>query len=307
MQLPDSAFRIVAGTPQVSVAFLRGKVPATKRFSQWIQRTHAKLGKAPSEILKCCSDEFISGQFPKSTGWLYAGDALALLTYSIYSSRNTHLVAAIEEKSGIALPVANHESTFAGQFFDALKPVLTNFWVHTHKYYEIEREKIIGPYRVDSFILEKFSVKGGSTITRQYVIEFDEKAHKLERYRVNDLKRDRWFRKNCPDIKLIRVRHEEQELWFEAIDQLKRLISLEDCYAHCLRTACVSLQASELEITSQSSHSAYERDHNICWFMMRRPKQRLRELKELLERLRIPRQDGRTLRFRRAFLRRYAF
>jgi len=306
MQLPDSAFRIVSGTPQISVAFLRDKVPASKRFSQWMQRTHAKLCKAPPEIRQCCSDELISGRFPGSTGWLDAGDALALLTYSIYSSRNTHLIAAIEEKAGVTLPVANHESTFAGQFFDALSPLLASFWSETRRYYEIERERVIGPYRVDSLIIEKSSATDGSTITRHYVIEFDENAHKSKRYRTNDLKRDHWFRKNCPEIKLIRVRHEEQELWLEAISQLKLLKSLEDCYAHCLRTACKSLQSSELVITSQSSLSAYESDHNMCWFMLKRPKQRLRELKEILERLRIPCQDGRTLRFKRAYLRGYA-
>ncbi|QDY43000.1 hypothetical protein [Candidatus Pantoea soli] len=307
MQIPDSAFRIVAGTPQVSVAFLRDKVPATKRFSQWMQRTHSKLCQAPPEILKCCSDELICGRFPGPTGWLDASDALALLTYSIYSSRNTHLVAAIKEKAGVTLPVANHESTFAGQFFDALSPLLASFWRDTRRYYEIQREKVIGPYRVDSLIVEKSSNTDGSTIIRHYVIEFDEKAHKSKRYRFNDLKRDRWFRKNCPEIKLIRVRHEEQELWLEAISQLRMLKSLEDCYVHCLRTACEPLQSSELLITSQSSQSAYESEHNICWFMLKRPKQRLRELKELLERLGIPCQGGRTIRFKRACLRRYGF
>lgn len=146
----------------------------------------------------------------------------------------------------------------------------------------------------------------GETAKRQFIIEFDEEAHRTTRYQLNDKRRDRWLRKNRPDIKLIRVRHEEQETWLEAVLQLKRFVSLEDCYVHCLRLACIDLSKSTLQISSESARKAYDAIHNECSFLLKRPRQPLSEMSKLLNRIGITPDIRRKIYFPRARLRSYS-
>ncbi|MCP5899167.1 hypothetical protein NL320_27415, partial [Klebsiella pneumoniae] len=67
-------------------------------------------------VLSCCTSGLIDGEIPDKNGWIPAGDALALLTYSIHSSQNGLLIDAIELKSGLKLPVRSGESRLEGQF-----------------------------------------------------------------------------------------------------------------------------------------------------------------------------------------------
>lgn len=307
LRIPDSAWRITAGGPQIAVQFLRKFTPQAKRFTQWVQRTHTKLLGAPKNVLSYCTFALIEGKFPDVDGWVSAGDALALLTYSVHSSTNADLINAIESKSGIQLPVAAGESKLEGQFGQRLRDVLAGYArLAANTHYEIVSQKKIGSFRVDFLITEQryTDLTNGETVKRQFIIEFDEVAHRKKRYQQNDERRDRWFRQNRSEIKLIRVRHEEQELWFDTIRHLKRLVNLEDCYAHCLRKACSTLTKTELLITSNSSDLAYKSELNECHFLLRRPLQRLREMKTILQRLEIPYSDGRSVSFKRAHLRR---
>lgn len=307
LKIPDSDWRTVEGVPQISVDFLRKRTPQAARFTQWMQRTHAKLLKAPKNVLSCCTPELIRAEFPDKNGWLYANDALALLTYSIHSSDNVPLIDAIELRSGSELPVSAFESKLEGQFGKQLRDALDYLGKYSPypTYYEIEKQKRIGSYRVDFFITQKLNAADGSTIRRYSIVEFDEAAHKLTRYMKRDKQRDIWFRKNHPEIKLIRVRHEKQETWLEAIRQLNQLASLEDVYAHCLRLACTNHSAPEMRINSDSVRKAYDTEQNICIFLLKRPAQPLSEMESLLQRLGIPYEKRRDIRFRRACLRKY--
>lgn len=309
LRIPESAWRIVAGTPQIAIPFLRKSTPQAKRFTQWVQRTHAKLLGAPKNVLSFCTHDLLEGKLPDAGDWISAGDALALLTYSVHSSTNAGLIKAIETKSGIQLPVAAGESKLEGQFGQRLQDTIAGYArLAANTYYEVANQKQMGRFRVDFLITKKWYVdtSTGETAQRQFVVEFDEEAHKKKRYQSNDERRDRWFRKNHPEIKVIRVRHEEQELWFDTIRQLKRLVSLDDCYAHCIRQACSTLASPELLITSISSKTAYDAELNECHFLLTRPLQRLRELKTLLERLEIPYNTGKSVSFKRAHLRGYS-
>jgi very-short-patch-repair endonuclease len=69
-------------------------------------------------------------------------------------------------------------------------------------YYEIEKQKIIGNYRVDFFITQKLSAADGSTVRRHSIVEFDEAAHKLKRYKEHDKRRDCWFVNIIPKLSL---------------------------------------------------------------------------------------------------------
>ncbi|MCM7754908.1 hypothetical protein M8T05_08695 [Enterobacter roggenkampii] len=309
LRIPDSDWRTVDGVPQITVAFLRKVTPQAARFTQWIQRTHTRLLRAPENVLSCCTSGLIDGDIPDKNGWLSAGDALALLTYSVHSSQNGLLIDAIEQKSGLILPVRPNESRLEGQFAVRLRDLIVELRDQPHfVHYELVQQKQIDRYRVDFFLTEQWytDMAKGETAKRQFIIEFDEEAHRTTRYQLNDKRRDRWLRKNRPDIKLIRVRHAEQETWLEAVRQLKRFVSLEDCYAHCLRMACISLSDSTLKISSESARKAYDAAHNECSFLLKSPKQPLCEMGKLLDRLEIPFDKSRDRYFQRAKLRTYA-
>jgi len=307
LKIPDSAWRTVDGVPQISVDFLRKRTPQAARFAQWIQRTHAKLRQAPENILSCCTSGLIAGDIPDKNGWLSAGDALVLLTYSVHSIDNMPLIEAIEQHTGLKLSVQAFESKLEGQFGKQLRDALDYLGKHSSyaTYYEIEKQKRIGNYRVDFFVTEKFDASDGSTNKRHSIVEFDEEAHKLPRYREADKQRDNWFRKNHPEIKLIRVRHEEQDTWLETIQTLNQVVRLEDGYAHCLRKACTARPGPEIRINSLSVRNAYDAEQNMCSFLLKRPAQPLREMENLLLRLGIPYEKSRDIRFRRAYLRAY--
>ncbi|EGQ5299781.1 hypothetical protein I4B37_002014 [Enterobacter hormaechei] len=308
LRIPDTDWRTVDGAPQVSVAFLREMTPQASRFTQWIERTRARLLHAPENVLSCCTSGLLAGDIPDKKGWLSAGDALALLTYSVHSSQNGLLIHAIEQKSGLILPVKPGESRLEGQFGVKLHDLIVELRQQPRfTHYELERQKQVGPYRVDFFLTEQWytDMAKGKTAKRQFIIEFDEEAHRVTRYQLNDKRRDRWLRKNRPDVKLIRVRHAEQETWLEAVRQLKRFISLEDCYAHCLRMACISLSESTLRISSESARKAYDATHNECSFLLKSPRQPLSEMGILLDRLTIPFDKRRNRYFQRAKLRSY--
>ncbi|WJV67419.1 hypothetical protein PCO86_02920 [Pectobacteriaceae bacterium CE70] len=308
LRIPDSDWRTVDGVPQISVAFLRKVTPQAARFTQWIQRTHTRLLRAPENVLSCCTSGLIDGDIPDKNGWLSAGDALALLTYSVHCSQNGLLIDAIEQNSGLILPVRPGESRLEGQFAVRLRDLIVELRDQPHfVHYELVQQKQIDRYRVDFFLTEQWytDMAKGETAKRQFIIEFDEEAHRTTRYQLNDKRRDRWLRKNRPDIKLIRVRHAEQETWLEAVRQLKRFVSLEDCYAHCLRTACISLSESTLKISSKSARKAYDAAHNECSFLLKSPKQPLCEMGKLLDRLEIPFDKSRDRYFQRAKLRSY--
>ena len=308
LRIPDSDWRTVDGVPQISIAFLRKVTPQAARFTQWIQRTHTRLLRAPDNVLSCCTSGLIDGDIPDKNGWLSAGDALALLTYSVHSSQNGLLIDAIEQNSGLILPVRPGESRLEGQFAVRLHHLIVELRQQPRFIsYELERQKQVGPYRVDFLLTEQWytDMAKGETAKRQFTIEFDEKAHRTTRYQLNDKRRDRWLRKNRPVIKLIRVRHEEQETWLEAVRQLKRFVSLEDCYAHCLRMACISLSDSTLKIGSESARKAYDAAHNECSFLLKSPRQPLSEMGKLLDRLTIPFDKRRDIYFQRAKLRSY--
>lgn len=306
MTLPNSAFRVTDGIVEVSFSVLFNKIPRSAgRFTQWFERARPKLLGAPRDVLSYFTPELLNGPVPARNSWITAGDALGLLTYSTSSYLNQPLIQAIEAKSGIKLPVDANRSNFEGQFGSQLSALLKSFWNSQRIYYEIKPQQSIGPYRVDFLVTEKVGKSNGSTQTRLFVIEFDEIAHQKQTYQKRDRLRDAWFKKNRPDIRLIRVKHEEQDRWLDAVGQLKKLVSLDDCYAHCLRIACTTLSDSELVINSESSQAAYEPEKNECHFLLSRPTQRLREMKNILKRLGVPFEDTRSVSFKRAKLRGY--
>lgn len=308
LKIPDSDWRNDTGAPQISVAFLRKKTPQTVRFTQWVRRTHANLLKAPENVLSCCTSGLIEGEIPDKNGWISACDALALLTYSIHSSQNEPLIDAIGQKAGLELPVRPGESRLEGQFGIRLRDLIVELRDQPHfVHYELDHQKTIGPYRVDFFLTEQWytDMAKGETAKRQFIIEFDEAAHRATRYQANDKRRDKWFRDNLPGVTLIRVRHEEQETWLQAVRHLKRFIRLEDCYAHCLCMACIDLSGQELRISSTSAQKAYDAAQNEYSFLLKSPRQPLKEMEKLLNRMAIPFDKRRDRHFRRAKLSSY--
>ncbi len=110
-------------------------------------------------------------------------------------------------------------------------------------HYELVQQKQIDRYGVDFFLTEQWYTDTGKakTANRKFIIEFDKEARRSTHYQLNDKRREWWLRKNLPDVKLIRVRHEKQDTWLEGVCQLKRFVTQEDCYDHCLRMVCINL------------------------------------------------------------------
>ncbi|MCS5932145.1 hypothetical protein LNQ03_14940 [Klebsiella pneumoniae subsp. pneumoniae] len=122
--------------------------------------------RAPDNVLSCCTSGLIDGDIPDKNGWLSAGDALALLTYSVHSSQNGLLIDAIEQNSGLILPVRPGESRLEGQFAVRLHHLIVELRQQPRFIsYELERQKQVGPYRVDFLLTEQWytdMAKGGN-------------------------------------------------------------------------------------------------------------------------------------------------
>lgn len=136
---------------------------------------------------------------------------------------------------------------------------------------------------VEALVLLTYSSKSGRY---QKAIEKIEE-HTKTYYQRNDPKRDRWFKQHHPEITYFRVKHSESDIWLNALSQTKELCSLSTFYAKCIRHAVESRSPSRLRITSASSRNAYDISHNPYAFLLLCPKQRMKEIKGILNRLQI--------------------
>ncbi len=310
MLLPNEAYHL-DGTWKISLPLLLKHRQDTMRPDKWLLSSQDKRSQYPSEVAEVCSTTLLSGQLTPQTEWITAFDALALLTYSKDSYRNKQLVAEITQKTDLKLPVKSHFSSYEQAFGADLAKLLSDWWNSGKKtHYETFSQKHFERYFVDFFVITQDFSRGPDDITKEFiVIEFDEDAHKRTDYRLRDEAKDEWFRVNKPDHKIIRVRHEHQDDWLEAVRTLGRLVSLDSCYAQCLWTASTDTSKSrhELLINSQSSRLAYDKNANDCSFLLKQPERRLPELKGILKQLgiEVTREDEKIVRFKRRDVEKY--
>ncbi len=250
-----------------------------KRPQEWINRLRKQAAKAPDEIKQLCRPEIFDRL--TSNDAVTAVEALVLLTYSSKSGRYQKAIEKIEEHTQTCLPVKAYRSKFEDAFCAQLTEILHEIYPNEGTC-TITPQKVIGRYRVDIHI--KLIADG----IHEYVIEFDEDAHdKKAYYQLNDPKRDHWFKQNHPEMTYFRVKHSESHIWLNAVSQTKELCSLSTFYAKCIRHAVESRSASRLRITSASSINAYDISHNPYAFLLLCPKQRMKEIKGILNRLQI--------------------
>ncbi|HBC7428467.1 TPA: hypothetical protein KEY68_000701 [Providencia rettgeri] len=253
--------------------------PDRQRPQQWIDRLREKAAKAPDEIKQLCRPEIFDHLTSDDT--VTAVEALVLLTYSTQNGRYQKAIEMIEEHTKTCLPVKAHRSKFEDVFYAQLTKILHEIYPYEGTC-TITPQKVIGRYRVD------IHIKLVTDKLYKYVIEFDEDAHENKAYyQLNDPRRDRWFKQNHPEMTYFRVKHSESDNWLNAVKQTKELCSLSTFYAKCIRHAVESRSPSRLKITSESSIRAYDINHNPYAFLLQRPRQRMREIKGILNRLQI--------------------
>lgn len=265
---------------EIQIRFLYQYVePDRQRPQQWIDRLREQAAKAPDEVKQLCRPEIFDSLTSDDT--VTAEEALVLLTYSSKSGRYQKAIEKIEEHTQTCLPVKAYRSKFEDAFYTQLTEILHEIYLSDGAC-TITPQKVIGRYRVD------IHIKLVTDKLYEYVIEFDEAAHdKKAYYQRNDPERDRWFKKYHPEITYFRVKHSESDIWLDAVRQTEELCSLSTFYAKCIRHAVESRSPSRLRITSASSRNAYDISHNPYAFLLLCPKQRMKEIKGILNRLQI--------------------
>ncbi|EJD6410262.1 hypothetical protein P7V44_02690 [Providencia sp. CRE-3FA-0001] len=267
-----------------------------QRPQQWIDRLREQAANAPDEVKQLCRPEIFDHLTSDDT--VTPEEALVLLTYSSQNGRYQKAIEKIEENTQTCLPVKTHRSKFEDVFYAQLTEILHEIYPYEGSC-TITPQKVIGRYRVD------IHIKLVTDDFHEYVIEFDEDAHeKKAYYQLNDPKRDRWFKQNHPEITYFRVKHSESDIWLNAVKQTKELCSLSTFYAKCIRHAVESRSTSRLKITSESSRRAYDINHNPYAFLLLRPKQRMREIKGILNRLQIEYSGERSINISQSTLNR---
>lgn len=281
---------------KISIRWLYGCIPGrSHRPQQWFDRLLKQAQRAPDEVKMLCRSEFFDGM-RASDGKLTPAEALTLLTFNANHHQYRKIVEEIERVSGITLPVEPLRSRYEGIFAIQLEELLQDI-TPRGSWYEVTCQKKIGSYYVD-FYIEFYRQE-----LKKYVIEFDEESHEVKRhYLINDPKRDSWFRKYQPDITFIRVKSRESSEWLAAVRLAGELVSLEKCYAQCIMAAAVDPKARNLRITSLSSRQSYDAERNNFFSLLKEPKHRLRELRKLLDRLRVPYEGERVINVSKAKL-----
>ena len=286
MLLKPTALRTNGRTYEVFLPYLIDKLPERqrKRPAQWFQAALTNLLGAPTEQQETCTPELISGEWDHHTDWISAFDALALLSNSPDSYQNDSLINEIEDKTGVKLPVmsgkSKHEAVFGRRLIGVLKTSGRPFTVTPQKHFNGRR------YRVDFLVTLEGMKRNGDP--KSYVIEFDEAFHADKRQRERDEERDRWFRKHEKTLTLIRVKHEHQDDWLKCLEGIGEPRSIEHYYAHCIRVASKIRSTTERVITGESSKAAYDPAKNGCSCLLKREKQRLKELSDIMTTLNIP-------------------
>lgn len=253
-------------------------------------------------MLDGCSTELLSKRLSVTKDWISAWDAMVLLTYSAYNIGNRPLIEEIQKRTHLELPVGLGKSKFEDAFAVDLKALLRDMREPSGGFHDMERQVFFndGRYRVDFLVTLKQVMPGGKLVVRkQFVIEYDEPDHNRTKRQLEDADRDAWFRENLPEIHLIRVKQEDHDEWLEMMAKTHGLATLKECEAHSLWVAFSNPDRGDLVITSESSKAAYDPAKNRCHFLLNRPTQRLRELRELAERLGIPYEDKRSIHFKR--------
>ncbi|HEM7130793.1 MULTISPECIES: hypothetical protein [unclassified Providencia] len=258
-----------------------------QRPQQWINRLRKQAAKAPDEIKQLCRPEIFDHLTSDDT--VTAIEALVLLTYSTQNGRYQKAIEKIEERTQTYLPIKAYRSKFEDAFCAQLTEVLHEIYPNEGTC-TITPQKVIGRYRTD------IHIKLVTDDFYEFVIEFDEDAHdKKAYYLLNDPRRDRWFKQNHPEMTYFRVKHSESDIWLNAVRQTKEICSLSTFYAKCICYAVESRSTSRLKITSESSKKAYDINHNPYAFLLHSPKQRMKEIKDILHRLQIEYSGGRSV------------
>ncbi|APC12536.1 MULTISPECIES: hypothetical protein [Providencia] len=270
--------------------------PDRQRPQQWIDRLREQAAKAPDEVKQLCRPEIFDSLTSDDT--VTAEEALVLLTYNSKSGRYQKAIEKIEEHTQTCLPVKAYRSKFEDAFYAQLTEILHEIYPNEGTC-TITPQKTIGRYRTD------IHIKLVTDKLYEYVIEFDEAAHeKKAYYQHNDPIRDRWFKKYHPEMTYFRVKHSESGIWLNAVRQTQEICSLSTFYAKCIRHAVESRSTSRLKITRESSKRAYKINHNPYAFLLLHPKQYMKEIKGILNRLQIEYSGERSINISQSTLNR---
>lgn len=214
--------------------------------------------------------------------------ALAVLTYAPSSHLNVELIAEIERLTGHALPREERQSRYEAAFYvECLAPLLVSFAeTQPGLRTEVIPQFTCGPYRVDFRVNVQWFDPNGKYFDKPireaaYLLEFDEKYHQEPVNRQADQQRDADIEQQT-DLRPLRIRHEEQELWATICRTQGRILSVEEYLQGLLEAMAEPSEGRHIDITRESAQSAYTCDPAGY---LRYPAQPGRDLKRIAQRL----------------------
>lgn len=290
MLLPLEAIKTQHGELQIFLPYVISNLPDrhSKASGQWFDASMRRLLRGPKNLLECCSMELLNGVITPRDSWIPVMDALALLACTPDSYMNQALMDEIRLKTHLEIPRLAGRSEHEGLFAAELLQITSKIEENTSSRFNVVPQKHFNDrrYRVDFFVRSSKTMRNGDVQQKLYVIEYDEPFHEEKKQKEKDIERDKWFRKHRPDVKVIRVKHEERDKWLGCFRGLKELRTLDEYKVHCIKAASEIRPKTNLRvITSESAKAAYDEANNGCACLLSNIKRPFVELAGILKEL----------------------
>lgn len=229
--------------------------------------------------------------------WITARSALVLLTYGSLNHKHLAITQWVERYTGIILPrnkgLSRREVVFGRKLSEFIDKELVDI---TYGNYELKTQQRMcnGKYYVDFAVKHYWNGNEDSSKYYLYLIEFDEEEHALAPNRVADSIRDSEIKRQEPQATIIRVKHDENEDWFELVRNNNELISFETALLLSISAASRGVVGDRIIIDSKSAMNAYDDIKNQSAWLLNYEKQPLRGIEEALKRCGIHYEKARS-------------
>lgn len=265
--------------------------PRGSRFA-WYKTSQNMVQKLPDDMFRSEIREInavLPNEIDRNT-WISVRSALVLLTYGSRNHKHLEIVQWIERYAGIKLPRQQGLSRREIVFGRKLREFIDNELIHiTYGDYELQTQHRMcdGKYYVDFAVKHYWNGNDDSTSYYLYLIEFDEEEHVLAPNKLADSIRDTEIKKQAPEARIIRIKHNESDEWFELVRSNNGLTSFECAFLSGITAACRSVDGGKLVIDAASAKNAYDYSHNQNAEWLTYEKQPLRGIEAALNRCEI--------------------
>lgn len=285
---------------QINLYMLFKQLPKPRGSrASWYKTSQNMVQKLPSDIFHREVREIgavLHDEIDKNT-WISARSALVLLTYGSRNHKHLEVVQWVERYTGIRLPrqqgLSRREIVFGRKLRVFIENELKDI---TYGDYELQSQRRMcnGKYYVDFAVKHYWNGDDDRRKYHLYLIEFDEEEHTLAPNKVADSVRDAEIKRQEPQAKIIRVKHDESDDWFELVRSNNGLTSFEEALSLGISTACRSVAGGSIIIDSASAKNAYDYHQNQYVEWLTYEKQPLRGIEEALKRCGIHYEKARS-------------